>query len=73
MQRYNAKIDLAGKSLQLTRRGDPTWKSSLILETPSPGLVTLSGEMDGKKIQARLRKLDSKSFLLKQPRISLDQ
>jgi hypothetical protein len=62
-QRYIAKVDLAGKSLQLTRRGDQ-WKASFTLETPSPGLVTLNGEMDGKKIQAKLRKLDSKSFLL---------
>jgi uncharacterized membrane protein YphA (DoxX/SURF4 family) len=63
-QRYNSKVDLTGKSLQLTRRGDQTWKSSFTLETPSPGLITLNGEMDGKKIQAKLRKLDTKAFLL---------
>ncbi len=64
MQRYNSRINLVGKSLQLTKRGDQTWKSSFTLETPLPGLVTLNGEMDGKKIQAKLRKLDTKAFLL---------
>jgi len=64
VQRYGAKVDLAAKTVQLSKRGDQAWKSNFTLETPSPGLITLNGEMDGKKIQAKLRKLDAKSFLL---------
>lgn len=63
-ERYNSKLDLAHKSLQLTKREDPKWKSTFTVETPAPEIVTLNGEMDGKKIQAKLRKLDTKSFLL---------
>ncbi len=63
-QRYNAKVGLVGKTLQLTKRGDQTWESSFTLETLSPGLLTLNEEMDGKKIQAKLRKLDTESFPL---------
>jgi hypothetical protein len=64
MQRYNGKLDLPGKTFQLTKRDDQTWKSTFTVETPSPGVVMLNGEMDGKKIQAKLRKLDEKSFPL---------
>ena len=64
MQRYSGTLDLAGKTLQLTKRSDQKWKSSFIVATPSVGVVTLKGEMDGKKIEAKLRKLDVKSFPL---------
>ncbi len=65
MQRYTGKLDLAAKTLQLTKRGgDQSWKANFILDDSSPGLLVLSGEMDGKKIQAKLRKLDLKAFLL---------
>ena len=64
MQRYAGKVDLAAKTLQLSKRGDQNWKSTFSVETPSTGVVTLDGEMDGKKIHARLRRLDEKTFLL---------
>ena len=64
LQRYNCKLDLPHKTLQLGKRSDQNWKSSFTLETPSPGVVVLNGEMDGKKIQAKLRKVDLKSFPL---------
>jgi uncharacterized membrane protein YphA (DoxX/SURF4 family) len=56
--RYRGNPDLTAKTLQLSKSGHLGWKASFILETPSPGEVTLNGEMDGRKIQARLRKLD---------------
>lgn len=67
MQRFNSKLDLTAKTLQLTKRaGDPNWKANFTIETdkPSPGSILLSGEMDGKKVQAKLRKLPLNNFLL---------
>ena len=58
VQRYHGNPDLTARTLQLSKNGEPGWKASFTLETPSPGEVTLNGEMDGKKIQARLRKVD---------------
>jgi uncharacterized membrane protein YphA (DoxX/SURF4 family) len=67
MQRYNTKLNLPAKTLQLSKRaGDPNWKASFTIETdkPAPGSILLSGEMDGKKIQAKLRKVELSNFLL---------
>jgi hypothetical protein len=64
VQRYSGKLDEAKKTLELTRRGDKTWKASFTLDRPSPTIITLNGEMDGKKIQAKLRLLDVKTFPL---------
>jgi uncharacterized membrane protein YphA (DoxX/SURF4 family) len=67
MQRYNGKLDLAAKTLQLSKRaGDPNWKANFTIEPDksSPGMIALSGEMDGKKIQAKLRKVEVNNFLL---------
>ena len=59
IERYRQKLDLKARTLQLTRtNGDPAWKAGFTVDTPSPGLVTLNGEMDGKTIQAKLRKLN---------------
>jgi hypothetical protein len=64
MQRYLGKVDMAAKTLELTKRGDQTWKPRFTIGTPAPGVVVLDGAMDGKKIQARLRKFDEKAFPL---------
>jgi uncharacterized membrane protein YphA (DoxX/SURF4 family) len=64
MQRFSGKLNLESKTLELSKRGETAWKASFTVETLTPGLVTLNGEMDGKKILAKLRKLDEKSFLL---------
>jgi hypothetical protein len=36
--------------------GGGCWKAGFAFEETSPTLLTLHGEMDGKKIQAKLRK-----------------
>jgi hypothetical protein len=58
VRRYRGNPDLASRTLQLSKSGEPGWKAIFTLETPAPGEVRLNGEMDGRKIQARLRKLD---------------
>ncbi|MBZ5508247.1 MAG: DoxX family protein [Acidobacteriia bacterium] len=64
VQRYRIKLDQSKKNLELTKSGDDTWKAKFTLEQPSPDMLTLNGEMDGKKIQAKLHKVDLKGFLL---------
>ena len=64
VQRYLGKLDLKAGTLQLSKREDKNWKANFTIDASTPGLITLKGEMDGKKIQARLRKLDLNAFLL---------
>jgi hypothetical protein len=59
IERYRQNLDLTAKMLQLSKtNGDSKWKASFTVDTPSRGLVTLDGVMDGKRIKAKLRKLD---------------
>ncbi|HEY7216373.1 MAG TPA: hypothetical protein VIC28_17260 [Thermoanaerobaculia bacterium] len=62
--RYGLELDLQKQLLKLTKRDDPKWKAALTYKHAGPGLLTLAGTLDGKKVQARLR-LDKKpDFLL---------
>jgi uncharacterized membrane protein YphA (DoxX/SURF4 family) len=63
-QRYRGKFDEKAHTLELSKAADPKWKATLTLAQPSPGSVILSGEMDGRKISAMLRRVDLNSFLL---------
>ena len=64
VERYKIKLDKSKQSLEFTKTNDPSWKSRFAFDQPAADLITLSGEMDGKKIQARLRKVELKGFLL---------
>lgn len=64
VQRYKVKLDPSAKSLELSSIFGGSWKAKFMLEQPSANLLTMNGEMDGKKIQARLHKLDLQSFPL---------
>jgi hypothetical protein len=48
----------------LTKREDLDAKSTFSYQRPAPGLLTVTGTMDGETIQAKLRLADSRSFLL---------
>jgi hypothetical protein len=63
--RFTGPIDPKTKTMKLTRRGEGQPSGEFSVDSSNPGLITLSGELDGKKIQARLRKLDEKDFLLR--------
>jgi hypothetical protein len=62
IQRYRQILDLKAGTLQLRKSGDPNWKAAFTIEpdtsASSPGLIKLSGDMDGKQVRATLRKLD---------------
>jgi hypothetical protein len=63
-QRYLVQLDAAKKTMALTRRDDPQWKSSFSYNRLEPGLLTLEGTFEGQKIRARLRRADRSEFLL---------
>ena len=58
------QLDDKKKTLALTNYKDETWKSAFSYTEPGPGLLTMEGTMDGKKVQVRLHRLDPSKFLL---------
>jgi hypothetical protein len=58
------QLDDKKKTLTLTKYKDEKWKSAFSYTEPGPGLLVLEGTFDGKKIQARLHRVDESKFLL---------
>jgi hypothetical protein len=63
-RRYGLKLDDAKKTLELTKRDDPAWKSALSFQRPAPDRLTLEGTFDGRKIRASLHRVEEPKFLL---------
>lgn len=63
-QRYGLKLDAARRTLALTKRNDPAWKSTLTYQRPEPGRILLDGTFDGHKLRAVLLRIDSPEFRL---------
>ena len=61
------------RTLALTKRDDPAWKSTLTYQRPSPGGSCWTGTFDGKKIQAVLRRTENARVPAHQPGLPLDQ
>lgn len=64
VKRYRTRLEPASRALELHQIVPGNWKADFHFEEPSPGLLTLRGEMDGQQIQAKLRKVELKSFPL---------
>jgi len=64
VQRYRSKLDEKTGTLELTKSSDQKWKANFTLDSHSPGIILVAGEMDGNKITARLKKIELNSFLL---------
>ena len=62
--RYVLKLNTVRRTLALTRRDDPAWKSTLTYRRPEPGRLLLEGTFEGKKVQAVLRRTDNPEFRL---------
>jgi hypothetical protein len=62
--RYMLKLDPVKKAIALTKRDDPKVTSALVYQQPAPDLLTLEGTLDGQKISAKLRRAETKDFLL---------
>jgi hypothetical protein len=63
-RRYMLKLDPAANTIDLSKRDDPAWKTTLFYQQPEPGLIALEGTLDGKKIRAKLLLTDTADFLL---------
>jgi hypothetical protein len=63
-RRYGLKLDAAHKTLALTKRDDPNWKSALAYGRPAADRLTLDGTFSGHRLQASLHRGDSSQFLL---------
>jgi hypothetical protein len=64
-QRYVLALDAGKKTLAITKRDDPAWKSKLTYQQPAPGRLTLEGTFDGRKVRASLRRIEDPKFTLK--------
>ena len=63
-QRYVVALDEKKKTLALTKRDDPAWKSALTYQQPGPRRLTLDGTFDGKQVRASLHRIDAPQSLL---------
>jgi uncharacterized membrane protein YphA (DoxX/SURF4 family) len=59
-----AKLDTDKKTIALTKRPDPNWKSNLSFDLPSKDAMLIDGDMAGKKVHMKLRRTDPQ-YLLK--------
>jgi hypothetical protein len=63
-QRYLLNLDEKTRTLELSKRDDPAWKSTLTYERADPESLRLSGTFDGRPLRARLRLAPASQFLL---------
>lgn len=61
---YGLQLDTAKKTMTLTQREDPAWKSAFSYEQSTPGHLTLAGTFEGRKVQASLHRIEEPRFLL---------
>ncbi|HEY9420228.1 MAG TPA: hypothetical protein VIW92_02350 [Thermoanaerobaculia bacterium] len=61
---YSLKLDPIQRSLRLSKPSDPKSQSVLSYRQPEPGVLAVDGTFDGRKVRARLRRVDEKSFEL---------
>jgi hypothetical protein len=63
-RRYTLDLDPAARTMGLSRRDDKAWKAAFSYNEPEPGLLELTGTLDGRKIKARARRANAQDFLL---------
>jgi len=63
-ERFRAQLDPQMRTLTLSKRDDPAWKTELSYEYASADVVTLVGKLNGSEMTARLRRTNHRKFLL---------
>jgi len=63
-ERYMTELDPKKRTIVMTKRDDPGWKTTVSYRQPQPGVLLIQGPFDGKKVRARLRKAEPPEFLL---------
>jgi hypothetical protein len=63
-RRYMLQLDTDNHKLELSKRDEPAWKSTLTYEQPEPESLRLRGKFDGRPLRAHLRLAPASPFLL---------
>lgn len=63
-RRYTLALHPINKIMVFKKRDDPKASFRFTYQQPEPGLLTMQGTLEGETIQARLRKADTKPYLL---------
>lgn len=63
-ERYNLVHDEKKRTLVLSKRGDPSSKTTLVYRQPRPDVLFVEGRFDGHPVRARLRLTEPPEFLL---------
>jgi hypothetical protein len=63
-ERYFIEVNTQKRTIALTKRDDPNWKTVVTYRQPGPGLLILQGTFDGRKVQARLHRTEPPEFRL---------
>ncbi|HEY2497964.1 MAG TPA: hypothetical protein VGK24_12915 [Candidatus Angelobacter sp.] len=61
--RFQAKMDLNKKTIELTKQSDPKWKASLTYELPTPQTMIADGQIGTQTIHIKLHHLDEQYLL----------
>jgi hypothetical protein len=61
---YGASVDVAAKSIAVTKPGDRTWKAHFSFTRPAPDVLVLDGAMDGHTLRLETRLFDRNRFPL---------
>jgi hypothetical protein len=62
--RYGASIDRGGGTIVLAKGNSLTWTARFTFDRPADDRLSLDGEMDGRRIQAELQRVDPSAFPL---------
>lgn len=63
-QSFLLELNTEDRTLSLGKRNDPEWKALFSFAELDAGLMTLQGELDGHKTNAKLVRFDESKFLL---------
>lgn len=61
---FRLQMDQEKRTLTLRKREDPNWQTVLTYQQENPEVITLTGELDGSRLTARLRRAEEPQFLL---------
>ena len=61
--RFNAKMDLDKKTMDLTKRDDAKWKGNLSYSLPANDAMLMDGQLGADKVHIKLHRLDGKYLL----------
>ena len=64
LARYGVVVDVDRNALELTKGSSRNWQAAFTFARPSADWLILEGEMDGHRIEARLRRIDFDAFPL---------